>query len=104
MRMAACGQTMAHLPQSMQMASSQMGISWAMARFSHLVVAVVKRAVDREGTDRQQVALAGHDPGGDVLDEVGRLVGDDGGELDRRPEPAPVSTLCSRSSERSMAA
>jgi hypothetical protein len=29
---------MAHLPQSMQMDGSQMGISWAMARFSYLVV------------------------------------------------------------------
>ena len=34
MRMAACGQTMAHLPQSMQMSGSQIGISVAMARFS----------------------------------------------------------------------
>ena len=30
----ACGQTMAHLPQSMQIVGSQIGISWAMARFS----------------------------------------------------------------------
>ncbi len=29
---------MAHLAQSMQMVSSQMGISWAMDRFSHRVV------------------------------------------------------------------
>ena len=42
MRMAACGQTMAHLPQSMQIDSSQMGICCAMARFSHCVVAVGK--------------------------------------------------------------
>ena len=34
MRMVACGQTMAHLPQSMQMSGSQIGISWAIARFS----------------------------------------------------------------------
>ena len=33
-RMVACGQTMAHLPQSMQIAGSQIGISWAIARFS----------------------------------------------------------------------
>ena len=41
-RMLACGQTMAHLPQSMQIVSSQSGICWAMARFSHLVVPVGK--------------------------------------------------------------
>ncbi len=40
--MAACGQTMAHLPQSMQIVSSQTGICWAIARFSYLVVPVGK--------------------------------------------------------------
>jgi len=40
--MLACGQTMAHLPQSMQIAWSQTGICWAMARFSYLVVPVGK--------------------------------------------------------------
>ena len=39
-RIVACGQTMAHLPQSMQMSGSQIGISWAMARFSYCAVAV----------------------------------------------------------------
>ena len=29
---------MAHLPQSMQIAGSQIGISWAIARFSYFVV------------------------------------------------------------------
>ena len=33
-RIVQCGQTMAHLPQSMQMSGSQIGISWAIARFS----------------------------------------------------------------------
>ncbi len=42
MRIAACGQTMAHLPQSMQMGSSQTGICGAIARFSYLVVPVGK--------------------------------------------------------------
>ena len=37
-RIAACGQTIAHLPQSMQIAGSQIGSSRAMARFSYLVV------------------------------------------------------------------
>ena len=41
-RMVACGQTMAHLPQSMQIEESQTGIIWAMARFSYLVVPVGK--------------------------------------------------------------
>ena len=31
---------MAHLPQSMQIVSSQTGICWAIARFSHFVVPV----------------------------------------------------------------
>ena len=39
-RIVACGQTMAHLPQSMQMSGSQIGISWAIARFSYLAVPV----------------------------------------------------------------
>ena len=42
MRMVACGHTMAHLPQSMQMSGSQIGISVAMARFSYLAVPVGK--------------------------------------------------------------
>ena len=39
-RIAACGQTMAHLPQSMQMSASQIGSSWAIARFSYCAVPV----------------------------------------------------------------
>src|SRR3954468_20637857 len=39
-RMAACGQTIAHLLHWMQSASSQTGISEAMLRFSHFVVPV----------------------------------------------------------------
>lgn len=39
-RIAACGHTSAHLAQSMQMSGSQMGISWAIDRFSHLAVPV----------------------------------------------------------------
>ncbi len=42
MRMAACGQTMAHLPQSMQSDGSQMGSSEASARFSQRAVSVGK--------------------------------------------------------------
>ncbi len=34
MRIVAWGQTIAHLPQSIQMSGSQMGISLAIARFS----------------------------------------------------------------------
>ena len=41
-RIVACGQTIAHLPQSMQMAGSQIGIFWAIARFSYFVVPVGK--------------------------------------------------------------
>ncbi len=37
-RIVACGQTIAHLPQSMQIDASQTGIVWAMARFSYCVV------------------------------------------------------------------
>ena len=39
-RIAACGQTMAHLPQSMQMSGSHTGISAASLRFSNRVVPV----------------------------------------------------------------
>src|SRR5450759_2158056 len=38
--MVAWGQTMAHLPQSMQIEGSHTGIVWAMARFSYFVVPV----------------------------------------------------------------
>ena len=40
MRIVACGQTIAHRPQSMQMSGSQIGISWAIERFSYLAVPV----------------------------------------------------------------
>ena len=39
-RIVACGHTIAHLPQSMQIVGSQIGIIRAIARFSYLVVAV----------------------------------------------------------------
>jgi hypothetical protein len=39
-RMVACGQTMAHLPQSMHTSGSQMGISLAIERFSYVAVPV----------------------------------------------------------------
>ena len=42
MRIAVCGQTNAHLAQSMQMSGSQIGISCAMERFSHFAVPVGK--------------------------------------------------------------
>jgi hypothetical protein len=40
MRMVACGHTTAHLPQSMQMSGSQIGMVLAMARFSYAAVPV----------------------------------------------------------------
>ena len=39
-RIVACGQTIAHLPQSMQIDGSQIGIIWAIARFSYRAVPV----------------------------------------------------------------
>ena len=47
MRIVACGQTMAHLPQSMHTSGSQIGISLAMARFSYRAVPVGS-SVDRQ--------------------------------------------------------
>ena len=41
-RIAACGQTMTHLPHWMQVSGSQTGISSAMLRFSYCAVAVGK--------------------------------------------------------------
>ena len=41
-RMVAWGQTMAHLPQSIQTIGSQIGSIWAMARFSYFVVPLGK--------------------------------------------------------------
>ena len=40
MRMAACGQTIAHLPHCTHTGSSQTGISSAMFRFSHRAVSI----------------------------------------------------------------
>ena len=48
-RIVACGQTIAHLPQSMQIDGSQIGIVWAIARFSYLRRAGRERAVHRAG-------------------------------------------------------
>ena len=70
-RIAACGQTRAHLPQSMQISGSQIGIS---ARERALLVPGGpgrERAVDGQRADRQEVALAGEQPRGDTLYEVG---------------------------------
>jgi hypothetical protein len=55
---------MAHLPQSMQIAGSQTGMCWAMARFSYLVVPVGNVPSTGNGAHRQQVAVAGHEHGG----------------------------------------
>ena len=74
MRMAAWGQTMAHLPQSMQMDWVPDGDLLRDGALLPLGGGRREGAVDRHGTDGQQVALAGHDSGRDVLDEVGRLV------------------------------
>ena len=65
--MAACGQTIAHLPQSMHRSGSQIGISAAMVRFSYCDGAGGEGAVDRQRAHRQQVALAGDHPRGDPL-------------------------------------
>ena len=74
-RIVACGQTMAHLPQSMQIAGSQIGIIWAMARFSYLRRPGREGPVDGQRAHRQQVALAGDQPRRDAGDEVGHLGG-----------------------------
>ena len=58
-RIVAWGQTIAHLPQSMQIAGSQTGIFWAMARFSYFAVPVGNVPSTGQRADRQQVALAG---------------------------------------------
>src|SRR6188472_98984 len=75
MRIVACGQTMAHLPQSMQMSGSQIGISWAIARFPYR--AGRERAVDGERRHRKEVTFAGHQAGRDPGDEVRRGRGKD---------------------------
>ena len=61
--MVACGQTIAHLPQSMQMSGSQIGISSAMARFSYRAVPVGNVPSTGSALHRQQVAVAGRASG-----------------------------------------
>ena len=105
-RIVAWGQTMAHLPQSMQMSGSQIGISWAIARFSYCAVAGRERAVDGECRHRQQVALAGHQPG---RDPGRRSPGASAGRalLDASTAPSPsdgISTRARAASEASIAA
>ena len=75
-RIVACGQTIAHLPQSMQIDGSQIGIVWAIARFSYLRRAGRECAIHGQGADRQPVALAGHQSRGDPGNEVGDVAGD----------------------------
>ena len=72
-RIVACGQTMAHLPQSMQIAGSQIGISGRSpaSRTGSCRSGTCRR---RQRADRQQVAVAGHQPRGDPRDEVRHVV------------------------------
>ena len=56
----------------MQIFGSQIGMSWAMLRFSNLACRG-ERAVDRQRADRQHVALVGDHQRRDVLDERGHL-------------------------------
>ncbi len=103
MRMQACGQTMAHLPQSMQIASSQTGIGGAMARFSHLVVPVGK--VPSTGS-----ALTGSRSPSPAIRRAVTVCTKSGawsGTIARSAAPAPTgfsSTLPSRAMEASIAA
>ena len=60
--MAACGQTMAHLPQSMQMSGPRSASRWRWPA-SRTGRPGREAAVRGEGRHRQQVALAGHDHG-----------------------------------------
>lgn len=82
MRIAECGQTIAHLPQSMHRLGSQIGISSAIPRFE-LRGAAGPGAVDRHRADRQQIALATQHRRGDLLDEVRRTVGHRRHPMDR---------------------
>jgi hypothetical protein len=83
-RIAACGHTIAHLPQSMQRSASQIGISVAIVRFSTRAVPVRERAVRRQSADRQQIAFTGKDPGRDALDELRDVVADRRAAVGRR--------------------
>ncbi len=103
MRMAACGQTMAHLPQSMQIDGSQIGISWAIARFSKRVVPVGKvpstgKALTGSWSPRPAMRTAVT-----FLTKSGASSGTTGG-IGVPLATAPSVTLPSRSIERSMAA
>ena len=104
-RIVACGQTMAHLPQSMQMSGSQIGISWAIARFSYCAVPVGN--VPSTGS-----ALTGSRSPSPAIsravtrcDEVGRVVRDGGVVAGGSSVTAPSVDLArGAASERSIAA
>ncbi len=102
MRIVACGQTMAHLPQSMQTSGSQIGMVWAMARFSYLVVPLGK--VPSTGS-----ALTGsRSPSPAITREVKRATKSGtstgtGGVVGRSLLTLPSGTCARRSSELSMA-
>ena len=118
----ACGQTIAHLPQSMQIVGSQIGISWAIARFSYFAVPVgnvpstgsaltgsrsPSPAISRDGDPRDEVGgvvgdrrrhrlrVRGH-AGGDVDEALQRAV--DGGEVALRRPPRRAWRRSSRRS------
>ncbi len=101
-RIVAWGQTIAHLPQSMQIDGSQIGIIWAIARFSYLVVPVGK--VPSTGS-----ALTGSwSPSPAIRRAVTRATksGTPSGSaavVGRSLVTTPSSTWISRSRERSMA-
>ena len=69
MRIVACGQASEHRPHWMQIFGSQMGMSWAMLRFSYCVVPVGNVPSTGKRADGQIVAPVGDHHAQHVLDE-----------------------------------
>ena len=104
-RIAACGQTIAHFPQSLQMEGSQIGISVAIARFSKRAVPEGKRpsaGIAETGSASPWSAISR-----EVTSRTNReapLKSRAAGTASIREPPAGAITLVSPASAESMAA
>jgi len=103
MRSAEWGHTLVYLPQSMQTSESQRDL---LGDGSRLLGSGPggEGPVDGQGADGDKVALAGQEPGGDPLHEVGGVVGDREGRRPLARHPSGTVTRCSPATAASMAA
>ncbi len=104
MRIAVCGQTSAHLAQSMQMSGSQIGISCAIERFSHFAVSVGKVPSTGSAETGSRSPLPASIIAVTRWTKSGASSGTGGGRCRSPATPAGTGTSCMPSSAASTAA